>query len=320
MPELPEVETIRRDLAAGLVGRKIVSVDILSPKSASPSGAIFKSALLRRRITETGRRGKLLIFRLSPISRSSSSRSSSRRAVYDYLLIHLKMTGQLIYLDGRKKIAGGHSLSKAGRAPLSSGLSLGESFSSAVGGDLPNKHTRAVLSFSGGGRLFFNDLRKFGYLKLVDQAELNRLLVANYGPEPLTAAFTPAALARVLARKSAKVKALLLDQTLIAGLGNIYVDEALHAAGLRPQRTGASIKPAEIKRLHGAINRIIRRAIKHRGTTFSDYVDSRGRRGNFSRLLLVYGRGGEACRNCGHPLLKTKVAGRGTHYCQYCQK
>jgi formamidopyrimidine-DNA glycosylase len=305
MPELPEVETIRRDLAAALVNRKIISVNILSPRSASPVGAFFKSALVGRKIIKAARRGKLLIFKLSP-----------GRGRYDCLLIHLKMTGQLIYLDGRKKIAGGHSLSKVGRRNISSGAA----FAAAVGGELPNNHTRAILDFSGGGRLFFNDLRKFGYLKLVTADELKRLLATNYGPEPLTPAFTPAALAKVLAGKTSKVKTLLLDQKLIAGLGNIYVDESLYAAGISPLRPAGSLKTVEIKKLYRAINRIIRQAIKHRGTTFSDYVDSHGRHGNFSRFLQVYGRGGAKCRNCGRPLMRIKVAGRGTHYCPHCQK
>jgi len=317
MPELPEVETIRRDLALGLVPRKIISVSILSPQSASPSGAFFKSALVGRRIIKAERRGKLLMFKLSSVSAARRH----KHGAYDYLLIHLKMTGQLIYLDGRRRLAGGHSLSRPGRGALSRQRnSSAAALAAAVGGELPNKHTRAILKFSGGGTLFFNDIRKFGYLKLVTEAERQRLLAANYGPEPLTPSFTPAALARALAGKSAKVKAVLLDQKRIAGLGNIYVDESLWAAGISPLRLAGSLKPKEIKRLHLAVNRIIRLAIKHRGTTFSDYVDSAGRHGNFSRFLKVYGRGGEKCPTCRRPLRKVKVAGRGTHYCPHCQK
>lgn len=299
MPELPEVETIRRDLAAKIVGRKITSVNILSPKTASHSAAFFIKALVGRYITKVERRGKLLIFALS-----------TSRLEYSYLLIHLKMTGQLIYQDKTTKIAGGHSLGRASA----------DSFASSVGGTLPNKHTRAIFVFAAGGRLFFNDLRKFGYLKLATEAELAKILQNNYGPEPLRSDFSLPYLVARLREKTIKIKAFLLDQKMIAGLGNIYVDESLWAAGVRPGRSAGSLKGVEIKKLWQEINRIIKLAIKHRGTTFSNYVDSRGRHGNFSRFLKVYGRGGEKCLNCARPILKIKIAGRGTHYCPSCQK
>lgn len=293
MPELPEVETIRRDLAAAISGRKIVSADILSPRTATPSAALFKKESAGRKITKVGRRGKLLIFRLSP----------KKGSKFDYLLIHLKMTGQLIYADKKKKIAGGHSLDT--REELK---------------ELPNKHTRAIITMAGGGKLFFNDLRKFGYLKLVSQAELDRLLKNNYGPEPLTPAFTFPAFKDALSHTNVKIKAALLNQKLISGLGNIYADEVLWAAKIRPDRPTKKVTEAELKKLFASINKIIKLAIKHRGTTFSDYVDSRGRKGNFSKFLKVYGRGGEKCPNCQNPLKKSKISGRGTHYCPICQK
>jgi len=299
MPELPEVETIRRDLAAKIVGRKITSVNILSPKTASHPAAFFVKALAGRHITKVERRGKLLILALS-----------ASRSEYFYLLIHLKMTGQLIYQDKTTKIAGGHSLGRASD----------DSFAASVGGKLPNKHTRAIFNLASGGRLFFNDLRKFGYLKLATEAELARILKNNYGPEPLSPDFSLPFLTTRLLGKTIKIKAFLLDQKMIAGLGNIYVDESLWAAGVRPNRAAGSLKNAEVKKLRQEINRIIKLAIKHRGTTFSNYVDSRGRHGNFSCFLKVYGRGGEKCPNCGSPVAKIKIAGRGTHYCPSCQK
>lgn len=306
MPELPEVETIRRDLDQRLAGRRVVSVDILSPKTALPSAAFFIKHLSGRTIVGLDRRGKLLIVRLFPLKGKRSP-----LGVASYLLIHLKMTGQLIYIDAERKIAGGHSLSAT---------RLGESaWQSAVGGELPGKHTRAILSLSGGARLYFNDLRKFGYLKLVSSQELDRLIHVNYGPEPLMPDFTPTALSAALSGKKVSVKALLLDQKRIAGLGNIYVDEVLYAARINPRRLAGSLRPREIGKLHSAINRIIGLAIKHRGTTFSDYVDSSGTRGNFSRFLKVYGRQGGRCGICRGPITKIKLAGRGTHYCPSCQ-
>lgn len=297
MPELPEVETIRRDLAERLPGRKIAAIEIFSAKTALPSAAFLKRHLSGRRIVGVDRRGKLLIIRLKPLKGSP-----------DNLLIHLKMTGQLIYIGPQSRIAGGHSLSAARQG-----------FEAAVGGILPNAYTRAVITLSPQATLYFNDLRKFGYIKLATEAELVKIIAANYGPEPLTADFTRASLEKALAGKKVKVKAALLDQKRIAGLGNIYVDESLFAAGISPLRLAKDVSPEEVKKLHGVINKIIKKAILHRGTTFSDYRDSRGKKGNFSAFLQVYGRHGQACPNCGQPLKKAKVAGRGTHYCPDCQ-
>jgi len=308
MPELPEVETIRRDLAAHLLGRSIKSIHIFSSKTASHSAAFFKKALIGRNFSEINRRGKLLIFKLAP-SRLTPARQP------DYLLIHLKMTGQLIYLNHDKRLAGGHSLTPA----KGGAASFPTSFAASVGGELPNKHTRAWIDFGRQGRLFFNDLRKFGYLKLINQPELARLLQNNYGPEPLTSAFSLSFLSGVVKNRKTKIKALLLNQKIIAGLGNIYVDEVLFAARIKPSRPAGSLKPVEIKDLYAAINKIIKLAIKHRGTTFNNYVDSQGQKGNFSRLLKVYGRRQEKCLRCGREIIKKKIAGRGTHYCANCQ-
>lgn len=293
MPELPEVETIRRDLAAIMLGSKIISVDILSPGSASHSAAFFKKELVGRKIIEVSRRGKLLIFRLAP--------SAGKKM--DYIIVHLKMTGQLIFSGKKDEVAGGHSYNS--KEELKS---------------LPNKHTRAVLKLADGGKLFFNDMRRFGYIKLVSKKELDDVLARSYGPEPLTVTFTFPAFLYALSRTNVKIKAALLNQKLIAGLGNIYADEVLWEARLRPDRPTQSLKPAELKKLYNAINRIIKLAVKKRGTTFSDYVDSRGRSGNFSKFLKVYGRHGEKCPHCHSLLKKAKIVGRGTHYCAICQK
>lgn len=295
MPELPEVETIRRDLEDSLLGHKLLSSEILFEKTAKNGAAFFENTLVGKKLKSLSRRGKLLILEFGPDI---------------FLLIHLKMTGQLIYLKGKEKIAGGHSLSKRNE----------NDFVSSIGGTLPNKHTRAIFSFSGGGKLFFNDLRKFGYLKIVDKKELAFILENNYGPEPLEAALSFSYLSKILKGKKTKIKALLLNQKLVSGLGNIYVDEALFAAGVLPQRSAGTLNEEEIKKLLKAINSIIKKAILHRGTTFSDYRDYKGKKGNFSQFLQVYGRGKEFCKKCGKTLYKTKIAGRGSHYCLNCQK
>ncbi|MGI6374272.1 MAG: bifunctional DNA-formamidopyrimidine glycosylase/DNA-(apurinic or apyrimidinic site) lyase [Patescibacteria group bacterium] len=291
MPELPEVETIRQDLQ-GLLGKKFVNIKILNQKTAQPSAAFLKKKIIDQKIISLTRRGKLLIFSLSNQAQ---------------LLIHLKMTGQLIYQQSRQTIYGGHSTSEVDREK-------------AVGGPLPNQHTRVILYLNNQQRLFFNDLRKFGYLKVVDSQELEKILANNYGPEPLEAEFSVNYLSQQLEKRTIKIKPLLLNQRVIAGLGNIYVDESLFLAKIRPDRVSASLTTAEIKSLRLAIRRIIAKAIKYRGTTFSDFIDTQGRSGNFLRFLQVYGRQGQSCFCCGDIIVKVKLGGRGTHYCPTCQK
>ena len=293
MPELPEVETVRRDLVAHLIGKKISKVTVLNPKTVGPHPDDFIKILSGSFFVDINRRGQLLIFTLKKPN--------------TYLLTHLKMTGQLIYLAKDSKVSGGHSLSS-------------HSFEKAVGGELPNKHTRVIITFSDKSNLYFNDLRKFGYMKLVNQAELDAFILKNYGPEPLDNNFVLNEFLAKLKTKRRNIKAVLLDQKLVAGLGNIYVDEVLFAAGVRPMRLASDVTKAETTKIYHEIIRILTLAIKHRGTTFSNYVDSKGKRGNFSSLLQVYGRGKENCLKCSSAIIKTKIAGRGTHYCEMCQK
>jgi len=298
MPELPEVETIRRDLETTVISNKIVALELFFLKTAKNDAAFFIKSLLNHQFESISRTGKLLIFKI---------KKQDQEKEVKYLLIHLKMTGQLILVGKNKKLAGGHSLSE-------------NSFSAAVGGKLPNKYTRASFSFRNGYQLFFNDLRKFGYLKIVSGDELSKIIKNGYGPEPLTKSFALEYLVSILKNKKINIKALLLNQKLIAGLGNIYVDETLFLAGVKPDRAAGNLKKIEIAALYKAINQVIAKAIKYRGTTFNNYVDSSGQRGNFSRLLQVYGRAKEPCLKCGELIRKKKLAGRGTHYCLNCQK
>jgi formamidopyrimidine-DNA glycosylase len=297
MPELPEVETIRRDLVESIIGSEIVAVKILYLKTAKNKAAFFVKALEGHKIEEINRIGKLLILKIKQKNGENESL---------HLLVHLKMTGQLILVSKGKKTVGGHSLSE-------------DSFESSVGGELPNRHTRIIIEFKNGDRLFFNDLRKFGYLKIVDELELEKIIAKGYGPEPLSLKLSVKYLTEKLRNKKKNIKAFLLDQKMIAGLGNIYVDESLFLAKIRPMRLAGSLNESEIKLLYQSINKIIKKAIENRGTTFNNYVDSSGRKGNFSRLLNVYGRGKLPCPTCKKEIIKTKLAGRGTHYCGYCQ-
>jgi formamidopyrimidine-DNA glycosylase len=288
MPELPEVETVRLDLKTVLVGKVFKEIVVINFKNIFPSSLIFKKRLLNKKIVDIKRRGKLLIIELDNNS---------------YFLIHLKMTGQLIY----ENIFGGHSLSDSSQLE-------------AVGGKLPNRFTRAYFSFNDKSVLYFNDLRKFGYLKLVNEAELLSILKQNYGPEPLSKEFSLDYLSSLLKKSQLSIKALLLNQKKIAGLGNIYVDEALFLSNIKPTRKTMSLKKDEIVKLFKVINGLIKKAIKNRGTTFSNFVDGQGNKGNFSYYLKVYGREKLDCFICKSKIQKIKLAGRGTHYCPQCQK
>jgi formamidopyrimidine-DNA glycosylase len=298
MPELPEVEIIKRDLDRVITEKKISAVNLFSPKTARNKAAFFINYLLGRKFINISRRGKLLIFKISKLSKERKN---------SYLLIHLKMTGQLILESGNQKLIGGHSLSN-------------KSFLEAVGGRLPNQYTRAQFIFSKNVNLFFNDLRKFGYLQIVTEEELSNILKNNYGPEPLTSEFSLTYLLNSFKNRKSNIKALLLNQKIVAGLGNIYVDEALFFAGINPNRSGESLNKSEIIKLKKSINKIITQSIENRGTTFNTYVDSFGKSGNFAKLLRVYGRQGLPCTNCKNSIKKIRLAGRGTHYCPYCQK
>jgi formamidopyrimidine-DNA glycosylase len=283
MPELPEVETIRRDLQRALRGKVFRDVVVGKPKLARGSRKNLTKFLKGAEIVGVKRRGKLLILEISNGL---------------FLLMHMKMTGQLIYVDKRHTVAGGHSYPPVG--------------------ELPGKYSHFIFNFTDGSALYFNDMRQFGYVMLVDE-EAKEKVAATYGAEPLSAAFTIEYLASVLKRRQAPLKNVLLDQTAIAGLGNIYVDEACFHAGIRPMRRASSLTKKEIEKLHTAIVHILKLSIEHRGTTFNNYRDGAGRKGNFVHLLKVYGRGGEPCLKCKSILKKVKVAGRGTVYCPKCQ-
>ncbi len=287
MPELPEVETIRRDLATKLVRKKITDVVVRKDKIVRGSTEKFKKELVGKTFWKIDRRGKLLIF---DITRTDT-----------FLLVHLKMTGQLIYQARGKRVAGGHPWP-------------------ALDVKLPDKHTHIIITFADKSKLYFNDLRQFGFMQLVDEKQKD-LVIAKFGIEPLTKDFTKDNFSKIFKNRRAPLKAVLLNQNLIAGLGNIYADEICFAAGVRPTRRVDRLTKAEIDRLYGATEQVIRCAIKYRGTTFSNYVDARGESGNFVAKLMVYGRGGENCRKCNQfKIKKIKSAGRGTHYCPGCQK
>lgn len=289
MPELPEVETIRRDLEKKIAGEKIKSIEILATKSIHNKAADFLAVLADNNFKHIERRGKLLMFALN------------KTADFAYLLVHLKMTGQLIYRNKKQLLAGGHSQNSTDTI-------------------VPNKFTRVVFNFSDGGQLFFNDMRRFGYLKLVSKEEKEKIVTNNFGIEPLTPDYTWEAFANLFKKRQTNIKALLLNQKLISGIGNIYADEICFCAKILPTRKVTSLSASKIKKLFKCIGDVLKVAIENRGTTFNNYVDSNGQTGSHVNFLNVYGRDGEKCKRCKGIILKIKHAGRGTHYCPNCQK
>lgn len=292
MPELPEVETIARDLDRTIRGSKIAGFKVVNERTRRARPFLnlpkkkFRAVLLGLKVRRVSRRAKMLLIDFS-----------SR-----YLLVHLKMTGQLVLIRPQKRpIAGGHPITGAGR-------------------DLPNKFTRAILDFSDGSRLYFNDVRRFGWLKLLGVEELGREF-SGLGLEPLSQDFSLENFEMILGRKArTTIKQALFDQKYLAGVGNIYADESLYLAKIKPRRKAGSLSKAEIKRLWLAIPKVLKLAIKHRGTSFSDYLDGHGREGGFVKFLNVYGRAGEPCKTCGQLVRKMRLGDRGTHWCDHCQR
>lgn len=305
MPELPEVETIRNDLRKKILNKKIVQVDVRNGKAVNFENKFFIQALRGNAILEINRRGKLMIFRLSHpviLTRQPAGKNLSKRIITS-VLVHLKMTGQLIYEKKiRNKIeviAGGHKLTE-------------KDF------DLPNKHTQVIFAFDDHGELFFNDLRRFGYMKLATDADVEKSL-SGFGIEPLTYDFTYENFISALGKRKVTIKVALMDQKKIAGIGNIYADEICFCAGVLPPRQVATLTASEKKRIFACIPDILKMAIKHRGTTFKDYLDSEGKKGNYTDFLQVFDREGEKCLRCGGVVKKIKSNGRGTHFCPSCQ-
>jgi len=267
MPELPEVETIRAELAPRLTGRSLVRVEILDPRLTRPVD-LFEVAeeLEGDTVVAVERRGKYLVLRLE-----------SGLA----LLVHLRMTGGFHFQ--------------------------------------PTTHERAVLELDDGTRLVDRDVRRFGTWLVLEDAELDPYLAGKNGPEPLGPRFTTGWLATQLARRRAPVKTVLLDQRVVAGLGNIYADEALWRARINPLRPAASLSREEVARVQRAIRAALRMGIARQGSTLRDYARPDGSAGGMQAEFRVYGRDGEPCPHCRTTIAKTRVGGRGTWYCPRCQ-
>jgi formamidopyrimidine-DNA glycosylase len=290
MPEGPEVETIKRGLELGIAGQTVTAVDVLNESSFSAPPALINQIIVGSKISHVDRRAKVLLIELD----------------CDYtIMFHLKMTGQLVLVkaDG-ERFAGGHP-------------------SESMRATLPDKSTRVIFEFAGGDKMYFNDFRKFGWVKLTATAEVeDDPLIRRLGPEVLSDDFSQVYLAAQLAwHKGAPVKAVILDQSTVGGVGNIYVDEALNLARIHPARLAGSLSASEVKRLRVSLREIMAKGIEHGGTSFSRYVNALGGKGDYLEHARVFRREGQPC--LVHPNVlfqKIRVAGRGTHICPKCQK
>ena len=288
MPELPEVETVRRGLAELLPGRVVARVAVFnSPKSFPNAPSDVEQFLYGARVTAVRRRAKVLMIDLD-------TRYS--------LVVHLKMTGQLIF-RGAQSFAGGHP-------------------NDSLIGELPDRSTRVQIDFMDRSRLFFNDQRKFGWVKLLPTDEVKNLpFMQKVGPEPLDPqTHAEDFIQRIRRRQNSMIKPAFLDQAVIAGVGNIYADEALWAAHIHPQTRVRNVSDQQLNTLFNELRQILQLSIDQGGSTDKNYVDAEGRKGNYLTFAHVFRREGQAChRHPDQEIIKLKVGGRGTHICPVCQ-
>lgn len=288
MPELPEVETVKRGLKSLIVGKSVKTVEHNWPKSFPNAQTDVSEFLIGASITDVRRRAKVLLIDLST----------------DYsLVIHLKMTGQLVY-RGKQVFGAGHP-------------------NDSLVGELPDRSTRVTLEFNDGSRLFFNDQRKFGWMRLLPTVEIPNIdFMKKVGPEPLSDDFTAKIfIKRIRKRANTTIKAALLDQTVLAGIGNIYADEGLWGARIHPAERVRDVSDAKLKNLLKELRFVLELSIEKGGSTDRNYVNAEGKKGSYIDFARVFRREGKGCPR--HPsvhIMKIRTAGRGTHICPICQK
>lgn len=286
MPELPEVETVRRGLHELIIGLTVHAVEHDTPKGFPNAATDVQAFLIGATISQIRRRAKVLLIDLST----------------DHtLVVHLKMTGQLVY-RGEQVFGAGHP-------------------NESLIGALPDKSTRVTLQFTDGSHLYFNDQRKFGWMRLMPTLEVPNIdFMKKVGPEPLEADFTAQEFAaRFTRRAKTSIKAALLDQSVVAGVGNIYADESLWGAKVHPKRLVGSLTDNEFIQLYTELRAVMNLAIEKGGSTDKNYVNAEGKRGSYMDFARVFRREGLACPRCGAEIIKFKAAGRGTHICPVCQ-
>ena len=286
MPELPEIETIKLDLERVLLNKKIKSVTVNLAKQVKSQLKKFHQTVSGSIIKKIYRRAKTVIFELNN---------------KHYLVFHLKMSGQLIYRQKNNKfLGGGH--------PISHNLK-----------DLPNKYSHIIFDFADKSKLFFNDQRQFGWVKLFNSQEFADY-DNSFGPEPLDKDFTYLKFKQIIKPKKKAIKPLLMEPKIVAGIGNIYAAESCFCAGILPTRSAHTLSETELKKLYQCIKKVLKLAIKKRGTSADKYVDAFGRQGSMNKSLKVYARAGEKCPRCNHKIHQLRQSSRSTFYCPKCQK
>jgi formamidopyrimidine-DNA glycosylase len=288
MPELPEVEIVRRGLEMLIVGKSVKSVKHNWPKSFPNAQSDVEEFLLGANIIDVRRRAKVLLIDLD--------------SEYS-LVVHLKMTGQMVY-RGEQVYGAGHP-------------------NDSLIGKLPDKTTRVVVTFTDRAKLFFNDQRKFGWMRLLPTIEIPNIdFMKKVGPEPLSDDFTPQVfIERIRRRKGTYIKAAILDQTVLAGVGNIYADEGLWGAKIHPGQRVSEVSDAKLKVLWRELRFVLELSIEKGGSTDRNYVNAEGKKGSYIEFARVFRKEGQPCpRHPGTLIIKTRVAGRGTHLCPKCQK
>ena len=306
MPELPEVETIRLGFSRLIVGKVVANAQNYdSPKSFPNATTDVELFLAGATVTQVRRRAKMLLIELSS----------------DYtMMVHLKMTGQLVYIPASIVSSRGSEVSQETSVACDERFGGGHPNDSLVG-KLPDNTTRERIDFTDGSRLYFNDLRKFGYMKLVPTGGVPQTdFMQRVGPEPLEEGFTDEVLfARLQRRKNTSIKAAILDQSVLAGVGNIYADESLWMAKIHPQTFVKDLSHAQVAVLRGAIVSVLQLSIDKGGSTDKNYVDAEGKKGSYLKFASVFRLEGQPCPRCGATIEKIRVAGRGTHICSRCQ-
>lgn len=287
MPELPEVETVRRGLAELIVGKTISAETHDTEKGFPNAPADVTAFLIGAQVTAVRRRAKVLMIDLS---------------TEHTLLIHLKMTGQLVFVSDSDRFGAGHP-------------------NDSLIHQLPDTSTRVTLTFSDGSHLFFNDQRKFGWMRLLPTIEIpNITFMQKVGPEPLASDFTAQEfMQRFVRRGRTNIKAALLDQSVVAGVGNIYADEALWGAKIHPKRLVQTITDEEFTALYDELRAVMTLAIEKGGSSNHTYINAEGKRGSYMDFARAFRREGLPCPRCGTTIEKIRVAGRGTHICPHCQ-
>ncbi len=335
MPELPEVETIRRGLSRLIIGQTIVDATHDTPKSFPNAPDEVNTFLIGARITAVRRRAKVLLIDLST----------------NYtLVIHLKMTGQLVFIkEGLTPPLDSEVNSESSLHPLklvrstriddrdiayqASSLKSPDSQNDVMRrfggghpndslvGSLPDKSTRVEITFQGGSKLFFNDQRKFGWMRLIPTISVPEIdFMKRVGPEPLEDSFTADEfISRIRRRNNTTIKAAILDQTVLAGVGNIYADESLWGANIHPASRVRDISDKKLAQLLIEIKYVMNLSIEKGGSTDRNYVNAEGKKGSYIDFARVFRQEGKACPRCGITIEKTRIAGRGTHICPHCQ-